>query len=149
MTSLWRNRERRQRFRHRFPRRPCARLHLGGDARDARDRVDGMAEQVAVVDAGAPAELPHRVPQLRLDEGVDHHRRAPARLLDGDVQVLDVLDAGMPDLHERLVRELRLEREDEPGGRLPRRVGDDVELDCRAVGLLGHAVRLYGPRRDE
>ena len=63
--------------------------------------------------------------------------------------ILDVLHARMPDLDEWLIRELRLEREDEPGRGLPRRVGDDVELDCRAVGLLGHAVRLYGPREDE
>ena len=95
-----------------------------------------MPEQVAVVDAGPPAELPHRVAQPGLDERVHHHRRAPPRLLDRDVQVLDVLDSGVPDLGERLVGELRLEREDEPGGGLPRRVGDDVELDGRALGLL-------------
>ena len=98
------------------------------------------------MDARATAQLPHRVAQPGLDERVDHHRRTASRLLDGDVEVLDVLDARMPDLDERLIRELRLEREDEPGRGLPRRVGDDVELDGRAVGLLGHGLRLYRAR---
>ncbi len=95
-----------------------------------------MPEQVAVVHACAAAELAHRVAQLRLDERVDHDRGPPARLLHGDVEVLDVLDARMPDLDERLIRELRLEREHEPRRSLPGRVGDDVQLDRLAVGVV-------------
>ena len=99
-----------------------------------------MAEEVAVVDARAAAELAHRVAELGSDERVDHHRRPPARLLHGDVQVLDVLDARVADLGERLIRELRLKCEDEPRGGLAGRVGDDVQLDGLPVGglLLAH-----------
>ena len=106
----------------------------------------GWPEQVAVVDARAAAELAHRVAQLRLDERVDHDRRATARLLHRDVQVVDVLDPRMPDLLERLIRELRLEREHEPLRRLARRVGDDVELDRDA--LVGHPWGGYRARHD-
>ena len=130
----------------RVERCPGTRLHLRGDAGDAGDRVDRVPEEIAVVDAGATAELPHRVAQPGVDQRVDHDRRPAARLLDGDVEILDVLDALMPDLDKRLIRELRLEREDEPGSGLPRRVGDDVKLDGRALGLLGHGLRLYRAR---
>ncbi len=101
------------------------------------------------MNARAAAQLSHRVAQPRLDERVDHHRRPPARLLHGEVQVLGVLDPRVPDLHERLVGKLRLEREHEPCRRLPRRVGDDVQLDGRSLGLLGHGLRLYRARKDE
>ena len=86
------------------------------------------------MDAGATAELAHRISELGADERVDHDRRPAARLLHGDVQVLDVLDPRVPDLVEGLVGELGLEREHEPLRGLPRRVGDDVELDRDAVG---------------
>ena len=110
---------------------------------DARDRVDRVPEQVAVVDACAAAQLAHRVAELRRDERVHHDRRAPSRLLDGDVQILDVLDARVPDLLERLVGELRLEREHEPLRRLSRRVRDDVELDRDAIAVVvTHGRRL-------
>jgi hypothetical protein len=49
--------------------------HPRGPTGDARDRVDRMAEQVAVVDAGAPAESPHGVAHLGVDERVDDDRR--------------------------------------------------------------------------
>ncbi len=92
--------------------------------------------------AGAAAELAHRVSELGADERVDHDRRPAARLLHSDVQVLDVLDAWVPDLVERLIGELRLEREHEPLRRLAGRVGDDVELDRDAVGVVrAHAAR--------
>ena len=60
-------------------RRPRARLHPRRLARDARDRVDRMAEQVAVVQLRASAERAHRLAQLGLDERVDDdRRRAPS-----------------------------------------------------------------------
>jgi hypothetical protein len=107
-----------------------------------------VPEEVAVVNASAPAELPHRVTELRCDQRVDHHRRAAARLLHGDVEVLDVLHACMPDLLERLVRELRLEREHEPLCGLARRVRDDVELDRDAVAVVAaHRREASGARQ--
>ena len=95
-----------------------------------------MAEQVAVVDAGATTELSHRVPELGRDERVHHHRGPPSGLLHGDVEVVDVLDARVPDLLERLIRELGLEREHEALRRLTGRVRDDVELDRDAVAVM-------------
>ena len=127
----------------RVERRPRARLHPRCDSRDARDRVDRVPEKVAVVDTCPAAQLAHRVPELRRDERVHHDRRAPSRLLDGDVQILDVLHARVPDLLERLVGELRLEREHEPLRRLSRRVRDDVELDRDAIAVVvTHGRRL-------
>ena len=123
----------------------CAspRLHPRGDAGDARDRVDRVSEKVAVVHARAATELAHRVTELRSDERVHHHRRAPARLLDGDVEILDVLDPGVANLFERLIRELRLEREHQTLSRLARRVRDDVELDRDAIAVVdAHGKRL-------
>ena len=90
-----------------------------------------MAEQVAVVHLRAPAELPHRVAQLGLDERVDATAGRPFIRLTAMLQVVDGLDARVPDLLERLIRELRLERLDEPRGRLSGGVRDDVELDGR------------------
>ena len=110
-------------------RRARARLHPRGDAGDPRDRVDRMAEEVAVVDARAAAEPPHLVAQPRLDERVDHHRRPAACAGDRQREILDRLDPRVPHLLERQVGELRLEREHEPRRGLARRVGDDVELD--------------------
>ena len=81
------------------------------------------------MDAGATTQLAHRISQLGADERVHHDRRPAAGLLHRDAQVLDVLDPRVPDLLERLVGELGLEREHEPLRGLPRRVGDDVELD--------------------
>ena len=86
--------------------------------------------------ARAPAELAHRVAELRSDQRVHHHRRPPARLLDGDVEILDVLDPGVANLLERLIRELRLEREHQTLCRLARRVRDDVELDRDAIAVV-------------
>src|SRR5207302_10583186 len=45
--------------------------HLRRHARDARDGVDRLAEQVAVMKLRAAAERPHRVAKLRLYERVD------------------------------------------------------------------------------
>ena len=113
-----------------------------------------MSEQVAVVDAGAAAELPHRVAHRGLDERVHHDGRAPTRLLHGDVEVVDVLDARMPDLLERLIGELRLEREHETLCSLPRRIRDDVELDRDAVvahprQASAHVVSSRPPSNEE
>ena len=88
-----------------------------------------MAEEVAVVQACSPAELPHRLAHRRLDERVDHHRGTAACLGDGNVQVIDDLTARMADDLECLLRKLRLERKDEPCGCLTRGVGNDVQLD--------------------
>ena len=103
-----------------------------------------MAEEVAVVDARAAAELPHRVAQVRRDERVHHDRGPAARLPNGDAEVVDVLDARMPDLDEGLIRELRLEGDHEPLRGLARRVRHDVELDGDALRLTlpGHGGRL-------
>ena len=49
--------------------------HLRRHAGDARDRVDRLAEQVAVVELARAAERAHRVAELRLDERVDDDRR--------------------------------------------------------------------------
>ena len=117
-------------------------LHPRGHARDARDRVDRMAEQVAVVHTGAPAELAHRLAQGRLDERVDHHRRPAARVATAIWRSSTDLDARVADLLEHLLRELRLEGEHEPRRRLARRVRDDVQLDRGVVG--GHARRVSG-----
>ena len=98
-----------------------------------------MPQQIAVVHAGAAAELAHCVSELGSDERVDHDRGASSRLLHGDVQILDVLGARMPYLDEGLVGELSLEREHESLSRLPGRVRDDVKLD----GLAARFVRAH------
>ena len=95
-----------------------------------------MSQQIAIVDAGASAELAHRVSEPRLDQRVDHDSRPPTCLLHGDVQVLGVLHPWMPDLLEGLIGKLRLEGEHEALRRLARRVGDDVQLDGNTV--VGH-----------
>ena len=98
---------------------------------DARDRVDRLAEQVAVVELRAPAERAHRVAQLRLHERVDDDRRPALHPVDREVEVVLRLDARMADLDELLVGELRLERLDEARRGLAGGVGDDVQLDGR------------------
>ena len=103
-----------------------------------------MAEQVAVVESRPAAELAHRVAQPRLDERVDHHRRPPAGLCAGDLEVLHGLAARVPDHLERLARELRLEREHEPGRSLAGRVRDDVELD--RLSCVAHGAEATGAR---
>ena len=99
-----------------------------------------MAEEVAVVDARAAAELAHRLAQARLDERVDHHGRPAAGGRDGQLEIVDGFDARMPDLGEHLLRELRLEREHEPRRGLARRVRDDVQLD-RGLGVSSMVTR--------
>ena len=89
----------------------------------------GWPEEIAVVQARAPAQRAHRLAQLRLHERVDDHRRPPAHAVDRELEVVLRLDARMPDLDEVLVRELRLERLHETRRRLAGRVGDDVQLD--------------------
>ena len=108
---------------------PRAGAHLGGRARDPRDRLHRVAQDVAVVDAGAAADLPHGLAQLGVDERVEQHRRASLGALDCEAQVVGRLGARVPDLLEILVGELRLERLDEPGRRRPGRVRDDVQLN--------------------
>ena len=68
---------------------PCARRHPRGHPGDAGDRVDRVPEQVAVVDAGAAAELAHRLAQAGLDERVDHHGRAAPGGRDRQLQIVD------------------------------------------------------------
>ena len=126
-------------------RRPRAGLHARGLAGDARDRVDRMAEQVAVVELRVAAERAHAVAQLRLDERVDDHRRAALHPLDRQLQVGDRLDARMPDLEELLVGELRLQRLHEPLRGLAGRVRDHVQLDgVHQRHLNGLLMRLLG-----
>ena len=98
---------------------------------DARDRLDRLAEQVAVVEPRAAAERAHRLAELRLDERVDDDRGPALHPVDRELEVLLRLDARMADLDELLVRELRLERLHEPRRRLAGGVGDDVQLDRR------------------
>ncbi len=124
--------------------RPRARPHRRGDAGDARDGVDRMTEQVAVVHLRAAAEVPHRLPHLRLDEGVDRDGRPTLHAVDRQLEVVQVLHARVPDLPELLLRELRLERLHEPRRGRARGVRDDVQLD----GLsLPHGRILAAPAR--
>src|SRR5205823_4088066 len=106
-------------------------------------RVDRVAEQVAVVDARAPAEVAHRLAELLVDERVDRDRAPAAHAAHREPQVVDGLDPRVPDLLEVEVGELRLERDHEASGGLPRRVGDDVQLDwsLRAHGCKANRVR--------
>ena len=103
--------------------------HLRRLAGDARDRVDRVAEEVAVVDLRPAAQLAHRVAQLGLDERVDDHCGPALGAVHGEREVVHVLDARVAHLLERLLGELRLEREHEPGRRLAGGVRDDVQLD--------------------
>ena len=122
---------------------PRARGHPRRLPRDACDGVDRMAEQVAVVDARAAAERPHRLAQLGLHERVDDDGRPPSGAVHREREVVDGLDARVADLLELLLGELRLEREDEPDGGLAGRVRDHVQLDGRGHG---HRVRVIGGR---
>ena len=102
---------------------------MRGLAGDPRHRVDGVAEQIAVVEPRAPAKNPHLLPELGLDERVDDDRGPPLRALDREPQVVDGFDARVTDLLELLFGELSLERVHEPRRRLAGGVGDDVQLD--------------------
>ena len=113
---------------------PPARLHLRRLSGDARDRVDRMAEQIAVVNLRAAAELAHRVTELGVDERVDHHGGPALRAVDGELKIVDALDARMADDVELRVGELGLERGDEAGGGLARGVRHDVQLDDVVAG---------------
>src|SRR6266542_5438816 len=106
-----------------------------------------MAEQVAVVHLRPPAELPHRVAELGIDERVDHHRRAALRTVDGELQVVDRLDSRMADDLELGVGKLRLECEHQPRRSLAGGVGHDVQLDrllrhARSVACLDNLTRV-------
>src|SRR5690242_19871722 len=90
-----------------------------------------MPEQVAVVQARAPAERAHRLAELRLHQRVDDDRGAAPHSVDGELEVVGRLDTRVTDLDELLVRELRLECLHETGRGLAGRVRDDVELDRR------------------
>ena len=95
-----------------------------------------------VVDAGAAAELAHRVAEPGLDERVDHHRRTAAGLRDGQHEVVRRLDPRVPHDLELLAGELRLQREHEPRGSLPGRVGDHVDLE-----RLAQRLQEFEPQR--
>ena len=119
-------------------------LHRRGHARDLRDGLDRLAEQVAVVQARTPAERPHLLAQLGLDERVDDDRGPTLRALDRVLEVDDALDHRVANLLERLIRELGLQRVHEAGRGLPGRIGDDVEL----YGLWAHRAQgIAVPRR--
>jgi hypothetical protein len=105
-------------------------------AGDACDRVDRMAEQVAVVDARTPAEPAHRIPQLRIHERVHDDRGVAPRARDGALEIVDGLGPGMAHFLELLVGELRLQCLHEACGRFTGGVGDDVKLNGR---MLRHA----------
>src|SRR5919109_636131 len=87
---------------------PGTTLHLRGHARDLGDRLDRVAEQVAIVETRAAAQAAHLLAQLRLDERVDDDRRPPPRAFDGELEVLDRLHLGVAHLLERLIRKLSL-----------------------------------------
>ena len=123
-----------------------ARGHARGVPRDAGDRVDRVAEQVAVVQPRAPAERPHLLSEVGVDERVDDHRGPALCPVDRELEIVDGLHAGMPDLFEELIRELRLECQDEPRRRLTGRIRDDVELDRDDV--LGRGSHARGAYRD-
>ena len=107
--------------------------------------VERRAEDVAVVQLRAAAEVAHRVAQLRLDDRVDDDRGPALRAVDHQAQVVDGLDPRVPDLLERLLGELGLERGDEPRRGLPGGVGDDVQLYRRQLARhLIHALRWIG-----
>ena len=110
--------------------------HLRRLARDLRDRRQRRAEDVAVVELRAAAEVAHRLTQLGLDDRVDDDRRTALRAVDDEPQVVDGLDPRVADLLERLLGELGLERGDEPGRGLAGRVGDDVQLYGGGIGRL-------------
>src|SRR5207244_11969983 len=65
--------------------------HLRRHPRYPGDRVDRMAEDVAVVQAGRAAEHPHRLAELRLDDRVHDHGGAALRAVDGESQVVERL----------------------------------------------------------
>ena len=90
------------------------------------DRVERMAEQVAVVEAVATAERPHELAVTGLDERVDDDGAAPAHPSGGEVEIVGARDPRMPDDLDLEVRELPLDRLDDPSGGLACRVGDDV-----------------------
>ena len=110
-------------------RRTRAGRHLGRLARHARDRVDRMAEQVAVVKLRARGRACASLAQLGLDERVDDDRGPALHPFDRELKVSDRLDPWMADLGELLIGELRLERLDEALRGLPGRVRDHVQLD--------------------
>ncbi len=116
-------------------RRPRAGRHPRRHPGDLRDRLDRMAEQVAVVEPRAAAERAHRLAHLAGDQRVDHHRGPAFCAADGELEVVEGLDLRVPDLLERLLGELRLERRDEARRGLAGRVRDDVELDDLARGV--------------
>ena len=105
----------------------------------ACDRVDRVAEQIAVVHTCAATEAAHRVAHLRIHQRVDDDGRAPAGAADGDLEILHRLGARVPHFLEVLLGKLRLERVHEPRGRLAGGVRHDVQLDRR--------VRRHGAER--
>ena len=88
----------------------------------------------------AAAEPAHRIPKLRIDEGVDDDGRMPARAQHGPFEVRDRLRSGVPHLLERLFRELSLEGKNKTRRSLSRGIGDDMELDRG----LGHPSEASG-----
>ena len=120
--------------------------HLRRLARNAGDRVDRMAEEIAVVDLRAAAQLAHRLAQLGLDERVDDDGGPALGAVHREREVVHGLDARVAHLLERLLGKLRLEREHEPGCGLARGVRDDVQLDWgrgahRAEAIAATAAR--------
>ena len=106
-----------------------------------------MPEEIAVVDAGATAELAHRVAQARLDQRVHHYCRTAASGRDGQLEIVDGFDPWVPDLGEHLLRELGLEGEHQASRGLPRRVRDDVQLNGGVGGLVDRHAREGIPVR--
>ena len=86
------------------------------------------------------AEVAQRVPELRLDDGVDDDRPAPLRAIDDESEVVDRLDPRVAHLLERLVRELGLQRGHEPRRGFAGRVRDDVQL----YRFVGHLILRSG-----
>ena len=105
--------------------------------RHARDGVDRVPQEIAVVHARPATQPSHRVTELRIDERVDDDRSVSARARDGTVEIDDRLHPRVPHLLELLLGKLGLERLHEPGRGFAGGVGDDVKLD-------GHGVRLVG-----
>jgi hypothetical protein len=90
-----------------------------------------MAEQIAVVNACAPAEAPHRIAHLQIDERVHDNGGVAARAADGTLEIVDGLRTWMSHLFELLLGKLSFERLHEASRRFTGGIRDDVKLDRR------------------
>jgi hypothetical protein len=93
-----------------------------------------MAEQIAVMEAVPLAERPHRLSELGRDDR-EHDDGPPSSRAGGsELDVVDARDPRVPHDLELLVRKLPLDGLGEASGRLPRGVGEDVDLERSVHG---------------